>query len=73
MHLFCEEGSQLWAFISQACFGKNTKFLCSLDNDPFLIQMDMDMNDAGLDFPPKVGIWVGLALGYETRAWQYSQ
>ena len=35
--------------------------------------MDMDMNDAGLDFPPKVGIWVGLALGYETRAWQYSQ
>ena len=28
---FCEEGCQLWAFISQVFFGKNTKFLCSLD------------------------------------------
>ena len=37
-------------------------------NDPFLIQMDMDMNDAGLDFPPKVGLLVGLVLGYETQA-----
>ena len=35
--------------------------------------MDMEMNGAGLDFPPKVGISVGLVLGYETRAWQYTQ
>ena len=29
--IFYGEASQLWAFISQAFFGKNTKFLCSLD------------------------------------------
>ena len=28
---FYDEGSQLWAFLSQAILGKNTKFLCSLD------------------------------------------
>ena len=28
---FYGQGSQLWAFISQTFFGKNIKFLCSLD------------------------------------------
>ena len=29
--IFYDEGSQLWAFITQAFFYKNAKFLCSLD------------------------------------------